>query len=285
MSSRTQFANANVEIIGHRGHVALYPENTIEGFISALKLGIDGIELDLVVSADKKVVVSHEPYMRASTMLTPQGKRISKRQEKDFRLYEMTYDSIKKFDSGSLNNRKFKNQKNFPAYKPLLEEVFENLENYQQQNDLQPLQYYLEIKSSPEEYDLLQPQPEEFVNLVMELVTAKNLQQRVIISSFDAAILEVVKERSPEIAISYLLYKKDIEESLQLASFTPNIVSPYFKQLRGPETVVSLQERGYKVVPWTVNRTSQIKKMINLGVDGIITDYPERVLKTKASLE
>ena len=279
MSSKTEFPNPEIKVIGHRGNVSVFPENTIESFLSAVKTGANGIELDLVISADKQVVVSHEPYMRADYMLTPDRKRISRSQEKDLRLYEMTYDSIKKYDSGSLKNRKFGNQRNLPTYKPLLSEVFDTVEAYRKQYELQPVTYFLEVKSEPQDYDISQPQPKEFVDLIMEVVEAKSLQEKVIIMSFDAAILHVVKEFYPAMSVSYLLYKKEIEESLSELSFIPEYISPYFKRLKKAEAVSSLREQGIKVVPWTVNSRRNIGKMIHLGVDGIISDYPERVLK------
>lgn len=285
MSSKTEFSNPEVDIIGHRGHVSAFPENTIESFLSAVKTGIEGIELDLVISADKQVVVSHEHYMRSDYMVTPDGKRIPRSKEKDLRLYEMTYDSIAQYDSGSLKNRKFRNQRNLPTYKPLLSQVFDTVEAYRKQHQLQPVTYFLEVKSAPQDYDISQPQPQEFVDLIMDVVAARSLQEKVIIMSFDAAILHFVKEFYPEMKVSYLWYKKGIEESLNELSFTPEYVSPYFKRLNKAETVASLQQQGIKVVPWTVNSRRNIRKMIHLGVDGIISDYPERVLKERNRLK
>lgn len=89
------------EVQGHRGDRGNFPENTIPAFLSAVKKGADVIELDVVISKDQKVVVSHETFMSSQYMLDLEGKPITKEKEKSYNLYEMTYDSIKKFDSGS----------------------------------------------------------------------------------------------------------------------------------------------------------------------------------------
>lgn len=281
MGSKNLQPNPDVEVIGHRGHVSTYPENSIEGFLSAMTIGADALEMDLVISEDKQVVVSHEPFMKASYMLTPEGKPISRAKEEDYLLYEMIYDSIRKFDSGTRKVRKFRNQKRFRTYKPLLKEVFETVEAYRIKEELEPVNYYLEIKSLPQEYGISQPHPEEFVELVMQEISGHNIKNRVIVMSFDAAILNYLKTEYPEVAVSYLIYKSSIEEELKDLDFTPEVISPYFKQLKRPEDILNLHTRGIKVIPWTVNGKRHIRKMINLGVDGIISDYPERVLKAK----
>lgn len=281
MSFKNDQLSSKVEVIGHRGHVSNYPENSTEGFLSAIALGVDGLEMDLVISGDRQVVVSHEPYMKSTYMLTPDGKRITKSREKELNLYKMSYDSIRKFDSGSMLNQKFRRQKRFQTLKPLLKDVLDTVESTRTEKASGIVKYYLEIKSNPEDYGVFQPRPDDCVELVMRTIIERNLQENVIIMSFDAAVLNVLKEGFPEVKASYLWYKKGIEESLRELNFTPEAVGPWFKQLKNRETVASLQKRGIKVIPWTVNTKKQIREMINLGVDGIISDYPERVLEEK----
>lgn len=285
MSSLTELSNPAVEVIGHRGHVSAYPENTIEGFLSAVALGTDAVELDLVISADQKVVVSHEPYMKAAYMLTPEGKPIDKRKEKAYNIYRMPYDHIREFKSGRIPNSKFRSQRQTDAYKPLLAEVVDSVSSYTTEHNLNPIDFYLEIKSDPPQYGVFQPQPEDLVALVMKIVEEKNLENRVVIMSFDSNILKIVKEKYPYIKLSFLLYRKSIEEGLNELGFQPDILSPYYKQVRKEETVTRLQKKGIKVVPWTVNRKKDILKMFRLGVDGIISDHPERVLREKSRLK
>ncbi|WP_169578129.1 glycerophosphodiester phosphodiesterase family protein [Salinimicrobium xinjiangense] len=281
MGIKHQSSAQNLEVIGHRGHVSTYPENTVEGFISLLDTGAEALELDLVISADKEVVVSHEPYMAAAYMSKPDGSRIKKSEEKTYQLYGMTYDSIRRFDSGSRFNLKFPFQKRIPTYKPLLREVFSKIEAHSNQHEHPGLKYYLELKSQPSEYGITQPPPGEFAQLVMEVVQKNNMEQRVILQSFDAQLLNEVHKKYPQVTTSFLLYKKSIEEGLSELDFQPDIISPYFKQIKNRERVLQLQKQGFKVLPWTVNRKLHIKRMMNYGVDGIISDYPEKVLKLK----
>lgn len=281
MDTTNQILSKEVEVIGHRGNVSSYPENTIEGFLSLLEIGADALELDLVISGDREVVVSHEPYMSASNMLTPDGSYIKKSEEKNYLLYKMSYDLIRKFDSGSRGNKKFPKQKSFPAYKPLLKEVFAKIEAETSTGKYSPLTYYLEIKSEPDGYGITQPFPEEYVDLVVAEVRKARLEERVVYKSFDAKLLNRLHLKFPESQISYLLYKTSIEEGLKLLDFKPEILSPYFKQLKNREKVMSLQQQGFKVIAWTVNRPQHIKEMLNFKVNGVISDDPEEVLKER----
>ncbi len=282
VSSKNVIFHPGFEIVGHRGNVSLYPENTLEGFISAVSLGVDAIEMDLVISADKEVVVSHEPYMAAATVITPEGKRISRSKQKNYNLYRMTYDSIRQFPTGTLKNKTFRNQQQSSnAHKPLLSEIFEAVENFRKKEGLEPITYYLEAKSRPPDYGIFQPHPREFAELIMEIVSKHQMEEVVIIKSFDANFLNLLKQKYPDIKTSYLIYETPWREGLNRLDFTPDAIGPYYKQLRTKEQVKEIQARGIKVVPWTINSKNKIKKMINLGVDGIITDYPEYIVNLR----
>lgn len=278
MGSKNVIFNPDLEVVGHRGHVSRYPENTVEGFLSAVSIGVDALEMDLVVSADKEVVISHEPFMAARIVRSPEGKRISRAKQKDYNLYQMTYDSIKSFSVGEIKRDKFSKQRRIPAYKPLLSEIFEKIEGYRKEKDLDPVVYYLEVKSEPQDYGVYQPYPEELADLIMKIVKTHELQDAVIVKSFDAEFLNTLKKYHPEVKTSFLIYKTPWQEKLRNLDFKPEVISPHYRQLRNKEQVEELQALGYKVIPWTVNSKRRIRKMINLGVDGIISDYPERVL-------
>lgn len=268
-----------IEVYGHRGEAGHYPENTIPGFLSAVQKGVDAIEMDVVISKDKKVVVSHEPFMASHYMLDEKGKPISKKKQHSYNLYRMDYDSIQKFDSGSKKNRSFPKQKKFPTFKPLLENVFDQIENYLTTNELPDIKYMIEVKSSPQSYNIYQPEPEEFVDLIMKVITARKLENRVIIKSFDPQILNRVHAVHPSIETSYLVSKAGIKRNLSYLEFTPTIYSPRHKLVKNRHFVDSVRSQNMKLVPWTVNRPKKIRRMIKLGVDGIISDYPERVFE------
>lgn len=267
-----------IEVQGHRGDRGSFPENTIPAFLSAVNKGADVIELDVVISKDRKVVVSHEPFMSSAYVIAPDGTAIKKSEEKTFNLYKMTYDSIRQFDTGSNGNKSFPQQRKMKTYKPLLSEVFDSVATYINRHKLKQIRYNIEIKSEKSEYGISQPQPAEFVDMVMKEISARDLYENINIQSFDAEILNVMHKKYPGIMLAYLTDEAGIEKNLNRLNFVPEIYSPYYK-LVNDKFVDSLRIKKMKVIPWTVNNTNDIEKMMSLKVDGIITDYPERVVK------
>jgi len=272
-------SSSKIEVQGHRGERGYFPENSLPGFISAVNKGADVLELDVVISRDKKVVVSHEPYMSSLYMLTPAGDSIPKDREQSYNFYEMTYDSIKKFDAGSKGNRLFPAQKKMRTYKPLLSEVIDSVENYIKAHNLETVRYNIELKSVPSLYRIYQPQPEEFVTLVMQVIQEKGIEDKMNLQSFDPVILNVLRKKYPEIKVAYLVSGEGIQKNLALLDFKPEIYSPQYSLIKSEQFVDSIKILDMKLIPWTVNEKEAIKEMIRLKVDGIITDYPERVLE------
>lgn len=267
-----------IEVQGHRGERGNLPENTIEGFLGALHKGVDVLELDVVISKDNKVVVSHEPYMSSLYMSSPSGDPILKLDEKKHNLYQMNYDSIKMFDSGSRGNKNFPYQKKIKTFKPLLSDVFYSIENEIIENNLPKIKYNIEIKSDKRVYGIYQPQPEVMVDLVMQVIKEHNIEDKINIQSFDPLPLNILHKKYPQVEIAYLVSKGSIKENLKHLDFKPEIYSPNFQLIKDNRTVDSLKNKNIKLIPWTVNNPEDIKKMIKLRVNGIITDYPERVL-------
>ena len=268
-----------IQVQGHRGERGHLPENTIPAFLGALEKGVDVLELDVVISKDHKVVVSHEPFMSSLYVQTPAGDSISKSEEKSYNLYEMDYDSIRKFDTGSNGNRNFPQQQKMKTYKPLLSEMIDSVETEIATEGLKPVKYNIEIKSVPEEYDVYQPQPEEFVELLMQVIKDKKVENKINIQSFDPAPLNILRKKYPNVEIAYLVGDGELEENMKYLDFTPEIYSPHFGMIKDSSDVTAVHQKGMKLIPWTVNNPEDIQKMIELGVDGIITDYPERVLE------
>ena len=266
----------NIQVQGHRGERGNLPENSIPAFLGALRKGVDVLELDVVISKDQQVVVSHEPVMLPLYMLTPEGDSIP--QDKNYNLYQMDYAQIKQFDGGSKGNVRFPQQQKMKTYKPLLSEVFDTVAASIKEEGLKPVKFNIEIKSVPEEYDVFQPQPEAFVDLVMDVIQEKQMEEHINLQSFDPAILEVVHTKYPEIELAYLVGENTYAENKTKLSFQPEIYSPYFKLLDTAE-VAQIHKDGLKVIPWTVNEPEDIDAVIALKVDAIITDYPERVLE------
>jgi glycerophosphoryl diester phosphodiesterase len=272
-------SSVKIEVQGHRGERGYFPENSLPGFISSVNKGADVLELDVVISKDKKVVVSHEPFMSSLYMLTSEGDSIPKESEQSYNFYNMTYDSIKQFDAGSKGNPLFPNQKKMSTYKPLLSEVIDSVENHVQAHNLEPVRYNIELKSIPSLYGIYQPQPEEFVTLVMQVIQEKGIEDKMNLQSFDPVILNVLRKKYPEIKVAYLVSGEGIQKNLALLDFKPEIYSPQYSFIKNQQFVDSIKILDMKLIPWTVNEKEAILEMIRMKVDGIITDYPDRVLE------
>ena len=269
-----------VEIHGHRGDRGHFPENSIPAFLSALQKGVDVIEMDVVISKDKKVVVSHEAFMASAYVLQPNGANISKEEERNFNLYEMNYAEIKTFDAGSKINQKFLQQQKIKTYKPLLSEVISVVENFTKKHQLPSVKYNIELKSVVEDYGIFQPEPEEFVHLVAQVLKDHQIENRMILQSFDIQILEEIYLKHPSFTLAYLVEDGEATANLKKLSFTPSIYSPHFT-LVSSQKVKKLQQQKIKVIPWTVNTTKDLQQMMEFGVDGIISDYPELAINIR----
>ncbi len=242
----------------------------MQAFEKALNLGVNTIELDVVISKDNKVVVSHEPWLNDEITLDAKGKRITKKDAAAFNMYKNKYQEIKKYDVGSLGNSKFPEQEKVAAYKPLLSEVIAFAETKNTE-----ILYNIEIKSTPtDEKNGFQPAVAEFSDLVIaQLKKAKLPVERIVIQSFDPRVLEYIHKTYPEFILAFLTYQNDFKTNMKMLSFVPEIYSPYFVLLN-KEEVSSIQKNDMRVIPWTVNKKEDMINLLNMGVDGLITDYP-----------
>lgn len=267
---------SEIDLQGHRGARGLMPENTWPSFKKALELGVKTLEMDAVITNDRQVLVSHEPWFSHEICLTPEGKTISSSDEKSHRIFEMTYEEIKAYDCGLKPHPHFPEQVKMAVSKPLLAAVIDSAEAYSVQMG-RPLPHYnIETKSLPSGDGTFHPEPEEFVKLLVDVVKEKGISERVTIQSFDFRTLKIVKRDYPDIATAALIEMQgSAENHLQELGFTPDIYSPNY-HLVNEELISFAKEKGMKVIPWTVNEKSEMKKLIEMGVDGIITDYPDR---------
>ncbi len=262
------------DIQGKAGARGIMPENTIEGMLKALDLGVTTLEMDAVISKDKKVVLSQEPYFNNEISLMPNGKPISLKDQKKYNIYKMDYDEVKKFDVGSKVHGRFPGQVKFKAYKPLLAETIDAAEAYVKDKRLPKPVYSIETKTIKNGDNDFHPEPAEFVELIMEIVNAKKITKRVIIQSFDMRTLQYLHEKYPKIQTSLLIDEKEpFEDYIDKLGFKPTIYSPY-SVLVGKGLVDRCHAMGIKIIPWTVNSLKDIKYFMSLGVDGVITDFP-----------
>jgi len=280
MQDKTVKIPANFDIQGHRGARALFPENTAFGMISALKIeGLTTLEMDVVVSKDKKVVLSHEPWMSSDICSFSNGDRVLPLDNEKYRLYEMTYDEICTFDCGKRWNKTFPKQKPKAQVKPLLESIFSDVVEYSAEQKIPDVMFNIEIKSKPEWDGFMTPEPKQFAQLVYNVIVKAGMQKRVTIQSFDPRALKAMREIDPSIPLVYLV-ENDREYKAKLAEldFKPAVYSPNYKLL-DKAIVADLHAMGMKVIPWTVNDSIQMMKTIETGVDGIISDDPELLVR------
>ncbi|MBX3244483.1 MAG: glycerophosphodiester phosphodiesterase [Acidobacteria bacterium] len=268
-----------VGIVGHRGAKGYFPENTIPSFILAIEQGADTIEIDVVISQDKKVVVSHDHWFSSSFSTAPDGTRVTKEKEREHNIYKMTYDRVAKYDVGKFGNTGVPGQIPLTVHKPLLTEVFAAVEKYTTERGLPPVWYNIEIKSSPQGDNIYHPETPEFVDLILKDINAYGLGKRVILQSFDVRPLQLIHKISPDTVISFLVSNQlGVEKNLENLGFVPDTYSPSFS-LMNEELVRYCREKRIKLVPWTVNNVDDMIKMRDLGIDAIITDYPDRAVK------
>jgi len=262
------------DVQGKAGARGIMPENTVEGMLKALDLGVTTLEMDAVISKDKQVVLSQEPYFNNEISLMPNGKPISLKDQKNYNIYKMDYEEVKKFDVGSKVHARFPGQVKFKAYKPLLAETIDAVETYVKEKKLAKPVYSIETKTIKNGDNEFHPEPAEFIELIMEVINAKKISKRVIIESFDMRTLQYLHEKYPKIQTSLLIDEKEpFEDYIEKLGFKPTIYSPY-SVLVGKGLVDRCHAMGIKIIPWTVNTTKEIKYFMSLGVDGIITDYP-----------
>lgn len=272
-------AQSTVDIQGHRGARGLMPENTIPAFIKALELGVTTLELDVVISRDSQVVVSHEPFLSPTICTAPDGKPIPAAEEKRYNLYQMNYEEIRRADCGSRGNPLFPDQQKMAVSKPLLTDVIDLVEQYLQENNRPPVRYNIETKSSPNGDGVFHPDPAEFVGLLLDVIREKNTTERTIIQSFDVRTLQEAKQMAPNIRQALLVEnRRGVQQNIAELGYTPAIYSPPYK-LVDQELRAYTRENKMLLVPWTVNKPKAIKRMLRLGVDGIISDYPNRVIE------
>lgn len=266
------------DIQGHRGCRGLRPENTIQAMIHALELGVTTLEMDVVISADEKVVVSHEPYFNHLFSTHPHGRKVEKEEEAGLNIFKMPYEDVCKYDVGSRQHPLFPEQLSQPAHKPQLSELINATEEIRNNNN--PVFYNIETKCTDFTDNLFHPAPERFVDLLVEVIKSASIEDRVIIQSFDFRTLRYLHSIAPHIQTAILIesYKGGtVEDHIAELGFEPSVYSSHYSIIN-TQLMKTCHRKKMRVIPWTVNEVSTMKQLIELGVDGIITDYPDRLI-------
>ena len=272
-------SNQTFDLQGHRGARGLLPENTIPGFLKATEFNVKTIEMDLVVTGENELLVSHEPWFNHKISTHPDGSPVTEDEQMSLNIYEMTYDEIQQFDVGMRGHPDFPEQESLKVSKPLFIDAIRAIEVHVTENNMEPLYYNIETKSEPAYYEVFVPQPAEFAQLLFEELSELDrefdLLDRVTIQSFDPATLIAFRKLYPEVSQAMLVYEnKPVQSYIDTLGYTPEIWSPNYNLITD-EVVQDLHDRNVKVIPWTVNTINEMRVLLRMGVDGIITDYTD----------
>jgi glycerophosphoryl diester phosphodiesterase len=284
----TLSANRRPEVHGHRGCRGLRPENTLPAFLHALALGVDALELDVVISQDQQVVVSHEPWLSARLGRGAQGQLIEAAEEHLYNLYQLPYPLIRQCTVGEWPHPNFPTQQPTLSYRPLLREVLQQVEATSQPQHSHPaIKYSIELKSSPAGDGVFHPLPGVFVDLVVAELRAAGVLSRTTLLSFDARILRAARQTYPDLAVCLLIedHLPPLVTLFATLGFQPETLGSDFQLLSA--SVVRELRRLYpalRLVPWTVNTTADLRRVNEWHVEGITTDYPDRLLSLLAKL-
>lgn len=284
---------------GHRGARGLLPENTLPAFAKALSIGVTTLELDILVSSDNILVITHNPSLQPETTRNKNGTWLN---ETGPAIYSMTLQQLKTYDVGRLKPGT-RYQSRFPRqvaqddiHIPTLVELIQLINR----SGNTEVRLNIETKLNPMKSELT-PGPEKFIALLLKTLTEQSFMDRVTIQSFDWRTLQEVQKLAPAIPTSYLTAQQNWLDNIQsgqqgasvwtagldIDNFDGNIAamiqaagghvwSPYHREVSASK-IKQAHALGLKVKVWTVNNADRMQSLINMGVDGIITDYPDRL--------
>ena len=289
------------DLEAHRGGRALRPENTLASFANALSMGVDTLELDMGVTKDGVVVVSHERGLNPDLARGPDGKYIGA----GIPYIKLTLAEVKKYDVGQIRPgsdyaARFPDQLAIPETRiPTLAEVFDLVRRSGDRHVRLNIETKIDPTHPEESLD-----PQRFVSAVLGLLRGEHFTDRVMIESFDWRTLLLVQKQAPEIPTVYLTQVLQPEENLYpdkaspwTAGFDPmryggsvpravkaaggKIWSPLYEDVSA-SSITEAHSLGLPVIVWTVNDPKDMSRLIDMGVDGIISDRPD-LLRTVAA--
>ena len=268
---------------GHRGCRGLMPENSIPAFKKAIDLQVTTLEMDAVITKDKQVIISHEPFFNHEITTKPDGSFVNEKEERTLNIFKMDYAETQTFDVGAKPHPRFPNQQKIAVHKPRLADVIDSAEAYTARLSSQPIRYNIETKSTVATDGIYHPNPDEFVELIMAVIKKKKVEERVIIQSFDIRTLQYLHQHYPSIKTAYLFEppsNKSFAERLKDLGFIPTIYSPD-ESLVTILVVKQCKDLGIKLIPWTINEVKRMKELKQMGVDGMISDFPNLYAELK----
>ncbi|RZJ89777.1 MAG: glycerophosphodiester phosphodiesterase [Chryseobacterium sp.] len=272
LSVVAQKKDPKFDIQAHRGGAGLMPENSIPSAINSVKNGWT-IEMDLYMTKDSVLVVTHDPHILALYASYPDGKKVTPEVEKSLLIKDMTYEELRKFEIGLRENPTYPKQQKVYAYIPKFADLIDSAEHYAKKHHLPKPTY--NIQAGPA-YTISDEFRKDFVKKIMDIVLKKKIDKRAGFQSFDMGMLETMKRDYPkkiDIVMLAGVSGKNLEKALEKLTFKPDVYSPYFTIVT-KEMVEKCHLLGIRIIPWTINNKDDLDKVKALGVDGIITDYP-----------
>lgn len=288
------------DLQGHRGARGLLPENTLAAFQKALDLGVDTIECDMAITRDGVVVIHHDLWLNPNTTRGPDGKWLEARGPA---ISELDFEELQKYDMGRLKPGT-DYAKGFPdqvaadgARIPRLSDLFELVKK----SGNTKVGFDCETKVSPFQRPATRA-PDEFTRIAIAEIRKAGMATRTMVQSFDWSTLQLIQKEAPEIRTMYLTNTRSvaasgIAASPWLAGFDPmrhgNSIPRTVKAAGGtiwapdkatltPALLAEARSLGMIVIPWTVNDAATINRLLDMGVDGIISDRPDLVAAERA---
>jgi len=274
----------NIDLQGHRGARGLLPENTIPAFLRALDLGVTTLEMDIAINAQGHAVLSHEPWMSAKICSHPDGRAVTAEEEKNLRIFAMSDTDVAGYDCGSRGHPDFTQQQAMTVSKPLLSDVLKAVATHSAETGRDPVLFNIEIKSRPGAEGIFHPEVKEFAEILYRTVKQHGTLERTTVQSFDPRALEATYSIDPQVSTALLVENSDgFQQNLSLLSFTPDIYSPNY-ELVDEALVSAAHKQDIQVIPWTVNDENSMRMLVEMGVDGLITDYPDLGIEVLAEI-
>ena len=275
------------DVQAHRGGMGLYPEESLAAMLNAVDLGVNTLEMDLCITQDREVVLSHDKFFHHRYATRPDGTPVMEGDERVY-LWNLPYEEVLKWDVGQKAHPDWPEKNCQPAVKQRAAEVIDAVEAYCKEKGLAPMKYNIEIKCE-EDYDggvegVDWPHYKEFTDLCMQMLEERKLGDRLIIQCFDARALNYIHKNYPGHILSYLVedFDTNYDEYMSRLDFTPEWLSPHYSNVNR-ELMDRAHKDGMKVVTWTVDDKAEMHRLIGLGVEAIISNYPDRLLEVVKS--
>jgi glycerophosphoryl diester phosphodiesterase len=263
------FFQRHITIQSHRGGRAHWPENSMHAFEQSFGINVDAIEIDVIVTADHHIVVSHDPWAHHHISFHPDGKKVTLDESQSLNFYKMTKAEVQRYICGLEPHFWFDNQTAIPHYRPDLQEVAELFISKSTGKRLN-----IEIKSQEDWDNTFHPEPKEYARIFLDCFLPLGLSQISFIQSFDARLLNELYSLAPQLHYILLSETEETpEDALLKLHFLPEAYAPKYL-LIDENTVLDCSSRGIPLVAWTVNELEEFERLYQIGVRHFITDYP-----------